>query len=162
MPPSHRAFTFLSALLIAGSTSCTSHDAAPTSPAQPASTAPTLPTAEASRVLSIPPVTPDEISRVVYTAKTHNTDSVVRAEARTGQLYALDAACTSATPGRVITYEVVSSKPNSNVPVASGELPCDGNVMRNSTPLPATAIQISLGPDLTGVTSAYAVIAPST
>ncbi|MGW4297380.1 hypothetical protein ACWEH1_30710 [Micromonospora chersina] len=144
MPPSHRAFTILSALLLAGSTSCTGHDAAPTSPARPAqsaSAAPTQLTTEASRVLSIPPVTSNEISRVVYTAKTHNTDSVVRAEARTGQLYALDAACTSATPGRVIKYEVLSSKPDSNVPVASGELPCDGNVMRNSTPLPATAIQ---------------------
>ncbi|AXH89888.1 hypothetical protein ACFWDZ_08180 [Micromonospora aurantiaca] len=165
MPPSHRAFTFLSALLLAGSTSCTSHDASPTSqasPSQPASTVSSLPTAEAPQVLSVPPVTSDEISRAVYTAKTQRMDATMRGEAHAGQQYALDAACTSATPGKVIKYELLSSKSNSTALVASGELPCDGHAIKNVTPLPATAIQISLGPDLADVTSAYAIITPST
>ncbi|WP_328853233.1 hypothetical protein OG994_11925 [Micromonospora globbae] len=121
-----------------------------------------LPTAEAPQALSVPPVTSDEISRVVYTATTQTMDRAVRAEARTGQQYALDAACISAVPGRAIKYELLSSKPNPNTPVASGELPCDGNAIRNSMPLPAAAIQVSLGPDLAGVASAYAVIKPLT
>lgn len=165
MPPSRRVFTLLSALLLAGSAGCTGQDTAPTSqasPAQPAGTVPPLPTASAPQVLSVPPVTPDEISRVVYTAKTQTMDRTLRREARTGRQYALDAACVAASPGRVIRYEVFSSKPNSLTPVVSGDLPCDGDVIRMSTPLPATAIQISLGPDLAGVTSAYAVIAPET
>lgn len=163
MPPAHRAFTLLSALLLGGGASCTSQEAPPTShasSAQPASTGSSLPAVEALPALPIPPVTSGEISRVVYTPA--KTDSVLRGEARTGQQYALEAACVSAIPGRIITYEVLSSKQNSNTPVFSGELPCDGNVIKNSTPLPATAIQISLGPDLSGVTSAYAVITPST
>jgi hypothetical protein len=108
--------------------------------------------------LSVPPVTTGEISRVVYTAETDTTESAVRSQARIGRQYALEAACVSATPGRVIRYEVLSSKPDSNTPVASDELACDGQVTRTELPLPATAIQITLGPDLTGVTSAYAVI----
>ncbi|WP_207921370.1 hypothetical protein, partial [Micromonospora sp. KC721] len=96
-----------------------------------------------------------ELSRVVYLAKTQKVDAVTRREARTDQRYVLDAACTSVTPGRKITYELLSS----NESVASGDLPCDGNVMRTSPTLPATAIQISLA-DLDGVTAAYAVITP--
>ncbi|MFG3690964.1 hypothetical protein [Micromonospora sp. NPDC047740] len=119
------------------------------------------PTAEVPQALSVPPVTSEEISRAVYTAKTQTMDSSARGIARAGQQYALDAACISATPGRVIKYELLSSKPNSNTPVASGELPCDGHGIKNVTPLPPTATQINLGPDLTGVTSAYAVITPS-
>lgn len=120
------------------------------------------PTAESPQVLSVPPVTSDEISRAVYSAKTQTMDAAMRREARTGQQYALDAACISATPGRVIKYELLSSKSNSVTPVASGDLPCDGHAIKNVTPLPATAIRINLGPDLTDVMSAYAVITPST
>lgn len=155
MPHAHRAFTLLSALLLAGGASCASHEAPPdahTSSAQPASTGSSPPPTEAPPALPIPPVTSGEISRVVYT--TDKRDSVLREETRTGQRYAIEAACVSAIPGRIIGYEVLSSKQNLNTPVFSGELPCDGNVIKNSTPLPATAIQINLGPDLTGVTSA--------
>ena len=163
MTPSQRAFAVLSALVLVGGAGCTSGDVSPppqAGPAQSASAVPSPSTAEAPRVLSVPPVTPDEISRVVYTAETQRADSVVRGEARTGQQYAFDAACTSTPPGRVLTYELFSSKQDAKVSVSSGELPCDGTVLRNTAPLPATAIQISLGPELTGVTSAYAIITP--
>ncbi|MFI7429793.1 hypothetical protein ACIBPB_22605 [Micromonospora sp. NPDC049836] len=110
----------------------------------------------------MPAVTPDEVSRIVYIAKTQTMLSTARRAATAGQPYTLDAACLSATPGRVLRYEVLSTGQDAKVPVASGDLPCDGSVLRNGTPLPATGIQISLGPDLSDVTAAYAVITPST
>ena len=165
MPSAHRACTLLSALLLAFGTSCASDAAAPTSQAssaQPASTVSSPPTTAVPPDLALPAVTPDEISRTVYLPKTQTMSSTARRAATAGRPYTLDAACLSASPGRVIRYEVLSTGQDANVPVASGDLPCDGSVIRNSMPLPATGIQVNLGPDLTDVTAAYAVIAPST
>ncbi|SCG44606.1 hypothetical protein [Micromonospora humi] len=163
MPHPYRTVALLSAPLLVA-TGCTSRvvtSPPPTGPASATTVAP-APASAAPTVPAPPSVAPGEVSRVVWTAGTGRMSQTMRAKARAGQEYALDAACASTTPGKVIRYELHSATPDSNTPLSGGDLPCDGRAIRNSGPLPATAVQIRLGSDLTGVTSAWAVLRPVT
>jgi hypothetical protein len=164
MPSPRRTVPALCALFLAG---CTSHAVAlpqpsvtPTKAAPPASAPSSAPPTAAAR-LAVPPATPGEISRVVFSANPDTTQHVIRKVARAGRQYTMVAACVSSPPGEIIEYEILSSKPKSNSRVAGGALTCNDGPAAVSMPLPGTAIQITLGPDMRGVTSAYALIKPA-
>jgi hypothetical protein len=106
----------------------------------------------------VPAVTSGEISRVVYTARNRTVKHVSQGEARVGRRYELVTACISDNGERIVKYELLSSEPGSDTSVVSSEMTCDGEVTSISLPLPATGIQIALGPGLSGVKSAYAVL----
>ncbi|MET7835549.1 hypothetical protein ABZS44_22320 [Micromonospora sediminicola] len=161
MPRSYRCALVLSVALLAAVTGCTDQPDAPPPAAPPVSGGAPTPGPVAPTAVAAPPVTPGELSRTVWTAG-GRMDRTIRAKAHAGREYALDAACVSTTPGHAIRYELRSATATANTPVASGDLPCDGGTVRDSSPLPATAVQIDLGPDLTGVTSAWAVLRPVT
>jgi hypothetical protein len=164
MLPPRRTVPALCALLLAG---CTSHAAALSQPsAATPSTAPSVsapssaPPTVAAR-LAAPPVTPGELTRVVYTADPATMNQVLRTAARAGREYRLRVACVSSPPGQRIEYTILSSGPRTNTPLASSGVTCDNGPTGVSMPLPGTPIQIVLGPEMKGVTSAYAVVAPA-
>ena len=164
MLPPHRTVPALCALLLAG---CTSHTAASpqlsaTSPnAAPSASAPSsAPPAVAAR-LAVPPPAKDEISRVTYSGKPDTIRHVMNKVARAGRSYTLVAACVSDPPGEILKYTILSSHPTSNALVASSDVTCDDGPGELTAPLPGTAVQIMFGPDMKGVTSAYAIIRPA-
>jgi hypothetical protein len=111
--------------------------------------------------LAAPPVVAGEITRVVYSADPATMKQIARRSARAAREYRLLAACVSNPPGQRIKYTLLSSGPRANTVLASSGVTCDNGTTGLSMALPGTPIQIVLGPDMKGVTSAYAVVAPA-
>ncbi|WP_412743703.1 hypothetical protein [Krasilnikovia sp. MM14-A1004] len=89
--------------------------------------------------------------------------TTVRRNARAGQEYWVQAACTSATPGKSLSLEVRSAKPGaSDDALATAEIRCDSTPTVNGIgDLPAEPIVLDLRGDQSDVPSAYAVIEPT-
>ncbi|WP_229074499.1 hypothetical protein [Actinoplanes sp. DH11] len=90
-------------------------------------------------------------------------ETTLRRNARAGQQYGVQAACTSATSGKTLSVEVRSGRPGASAdPIATAEIPCDGTMTVNGLgTLPAEQIIVYLQGDQSDVTSAYAIVAPT-
>ncbi|PWK40470.1 hypothetical protein BC793_11978 [Actinoplanes xinjiangensis] len=75
----------------------------------------------------------------------------------------MQAACTSATPGKTLSVEVRSGEPGaSDEAIATAEIPCDATVTVNGLGgLPAEPIIVDLRGNQSDVLSAYAIVAPT-
>ena len=106
-----------------------------------------------------------ELSRLVFTDKSGHPDSemTVRRSARAGREYWLHAACTSAAAGRTPSVELRSGRPGaSDDALAAVDIPCDGAATVNGLgTLPAEPVMVGLRGAVSGVSSAYAVVAPT-
>ncbi|GAA1582699.1 hypothetical protein [Actinoplanes couchii] len=155
------------AALVAGCSSPPARTPEPSAPAPVVTAATPSPGPSAAAALApleAPPVVPGELSRRVVTVKDGHSDNktILHRDAKSGTEYGVQAACTSATPGTTLSVEVRRSKPGADAePLSSGTIPCDGRVTLNGFgSLPAESIVVDLSGDRSGVTSAYAVLAP--
>jgi hypothetical protein len=157
-------FALLTAAALAG---CTSH---PTPTTPPRSANPPSPVTVDST--STPPIrlqppseVAGELSRRVLAQNDGHPDNqtVLRRNARGGLEYAVQAACTSTTPGKTLSVEVRSGKPGaSDDAMVTTDIPCDGKVTVNGVgDLPAEPIIADLRGNQSDVLSAYAIVAPA-
>jgi hypothetical protein len=92
-----------------------------------------------------------------------DSQSILRRSADAGSEYGMQAACTSATPGKTLSVEVRSGEPGtSDEAIATAEIPCDATVTVNGLGgLPAAPIIVDLRGNQSDVLSAYAIVAPT-
>lgn len=155
--------TFAGLGLLAGA-GCTG-ESQPPGPGQSPSPAPGASAVTASAVPpTLPPVLTGELTRRVLAGGEDRTD--FRAVARTDTLYGVRVVCTSATPGRTLTYEVRSTTGKDGL-VAGSTAQCDsggGLLLMDAMYLPAERFEVHFDGGAAGlgdITFAYAVIAPS-
>lgn len=114
--------------------------------------------------LTPPPAVAGELSRTVIGINDGHPDTVttVLRNARAGQEYRVEAACSSAVPGRMMSFEVRSGKPGASTDaLVSAAIGCDGTpALDDVGELPAEPIVVDLRGDQPDVVSGYAVIAP--
>ncbi|MCW2139943.1 hypothetical protein BXY51_004507 [Actinoplanes cyaneus] len=104
-----------------------------------------------------------ELSRVVAGTGNDRRVSTIRRKARADQEYWVHAACSSATPGKMLSIEVQSGAPGSSGNVlATVEIACDATPTANWIgTLPAELFAVYLRGDPSDVSSAYALVAPA-
>ncbi len=126
------------------------------------STGPTGPTTSpppAASVYAVPPALVGELARIVYVKPgTVDGANVVVPAGRSG--YFVDFGCTAADPAQEIGFELL----HGSTKVASGTENCDGTDHKDTAVVagaPAETLHLELTGNLSGVSAAYAVVAPS-